>query len=177
MAEHLVEVTRDVSVPFTRVCEIFLHDPDVIFGAASGQVGRGGWGATFWWTLEPAPGSTATLGLEQLAKGQPLSGRPLRWTARMKVISQATGRNSPFPTFSGALEARADATGSRLVLRGNYQPPLGRVGALGDDVIGHHVPRHGLASFLEAAARRLDADSRQRASSWASARPSVSVRA
>jgi len=175
MSKHVVEVTRDVSVPFARVCEIFLHEPDVIFGDASGQVGRGGSSATFWWTLEPAPGSTATLSLEQLAERQPPSGRLVRWTARMKVISQATGRNSPFPTFSGALEARADAAGSRLVLRGNYQPPLGRVGALGDDVIGHHVARRGLASFLEAAARRLDADSRQRASSGASARPSVRV--
>ena len=59
------------------------------------------------------------------------------------------------PRFRGHVRLVADGDQAVLELDGHYQPPLGRVGAVGDEVVGHHVARRALEDFAHALAIRL----------------------
>lgn len=53
------------------------------------------------------------------------------------------------PSFVGELRAVADADGTLLHLRGDYQVPLGAIGALADEVVGRRLARDTLRDLLD----------------------------
>ncbi len=57
----------------------------------------------------------------------------------------------PYPDFSGALTIRADEDYNTcwLELRGEYEPPLGTVGAAFDAVLGSRIASSTARAFLE----------------------------
>ncbi len=79
--------------------------------------------------------------LRPVAKGD-ATVVPLRWVATGQLTSL-------LPVFDAGIELNAagDDT-SRLALRGNYRPPLGKVGALIDTAILHTVAQATADAFL-----------------------------
>ena len=76
--------------------------------------------------------------------------------ARLHVQWHAEEHPEWFPELHAELEfepAGDDATD--LHLTGDYEPPLGPLGALGDRVVGHRVAERSLREFLTGVARRL----------------------
>jgi hypothetical protein len=74
------------------------------------------------------------------------------WLVRL----EPSGTARLLPTFEGTLAVTEDAGAATLRLVGAYEPPLGRIGAFGDGVIGHRIARQSLETFLDHVARRID---------------------
>jgi hypothetical protein len=66
-----------------------------------------------------------------------------------------------FPVLDAAIEFSPVRSGAhdmtQLVLSGSYQPPLGPIGSLADDVAGHRVVVESVEEFLDRLAARLEA--------------------
>jgi hypothetical protein len=61
---------------------------------------------------------------------------------------QAHGGEKLFPIFEGALELRpADGERSRLLMNGEYQPPGGEAGKIGDRALLHRVAEATVKDF------------------------------
>ena len=54
-----------------------------------------------------------------------------------------------FPNFRGVFTVRPKRGGAWLRLQGEYSPPLGRMGALFDALVGRLVARQTMARFLK----------------------------
>ena len=62
------------------------------------------------------------------------------------------------PAFEGRLSFRVRPGGDGVLQAvGSYRPPLGVVGFIVDGAVGHRVAEMSLASFVRAAARRIEA--------------------
>jgi hypothetical protein len=73
---------------------------------------------------------------------------PVSWSARPGA--------SFFPVLDGYMQLEpVSARESRLSLRANYQPPLGRLGKAVDDVAMHNVARATVKDFLDAVRARV----------------------
>jgi hypothetical protein len=76
---------------------------------------------------------------------------PLSW--------QAAEHPALFPTMNGQLVIRpAGDDAIELDLTGEYTPPLGAIGAIGDRLAGHEAATASLRSYLHEIARRLTAE-------------------
>jgi hypothetical protein len=64
-----------------------------------------------------------------------------------------------FPVMDAQLGI-SDVGGKHIGLHlvGEYQPPLGAIGAAGDALAGHHVAENSLRGFLAEVAQRLEAE-------------------
>jgi hypothetical protein len=81
---------------------------------------------------------------------------PVRW--------HAMGHERRYPTFEGELVVTSTPEAATLTLSGAYEVPFGPAGWVGDRVGGHHLAQRSLATFLEDAACRLDAEVDRRSS-------------
>lgn len=91
----------------------------------------------------------------------------LTWAVEMSP----TGHSITFPEFSGRLTlVRVGPDAVQLVLRGNYTPPLGLLGAVADRLFIGRVANRSLSRFLQAAAREIE-----HAARWQRERNPVSV--
>jgi hypothetical protein len=79
-------------------------------------------------------------------------------TLEVPVSWQAVEHPALFPTMNGQLRIR-DAGHETIELRltGEYTPPLGAIGALGDRFVGHQAVTVSLRGYLLDVAHRLDA--------------------
>jgi hypothetical protein len=79
-------------------------------------------------------------------------------TLEVPVSWQAAEHPALFPTMNGQLRIR-DAGHDTIELRltGEYTPPLGAIGAIGDHFAGHQAATASLREYLLEVARRLDA--------------------
>lgn len=76
---------------------------------------------------------------------------PLQW--------QATGFPALFPSLDGELEiARLSLSNTHLGLMGRYEPPLGPVGRLLDEILCHHIVEGSVRMFLRGIAAALGAN-------------------
>ena len=79
---------------------------------------------------------------------------PLRW--------EAAGQPGMFPVLDAVLEFSPVRSGAhdmtQVSLFGHYQPPLGLVGDLADDLAGHRVVVESLEEFLAGLASRLEGE-------------------
>lgn len=82
---------------------------------------------------------------------------PLSWTA--------SSRAALFPAVDGHLEVAAlslDPPRTQVTLTGTYEPPLGAVGAMADDAVGHRLAEATAKHFVEDVVRRLERLKRER---------------
>jgi hypothetical protein len=79
---------------------------------------------------------------------------PLRW--------EDAGQPGIFPVLDAVLEFSPVRSGAhdmtQMTLFGHYQPPLGLVGDLADDVAGHRVVVESVEEFLDGLASRLEGE-------------------
>jgi hypothetical protein len=93
-------------------------------------------------------GRTVDLELGSFEHGSEIARLPLRWLAKEHT--------NLFPTMVG--ELRLSDVGSaetELRLVGEYEPPLGALGAVADRMAGHRVAERSVRDFLEGVAHRL----------------------
>jgi hypothetical protein len=75
---------------------------------------------------------------------------------RIPVTWSARPGGALFPVLEGYLQLEPVSAGeSKLSLRANYQPPLGRLGKAVDDVAMHNVARATVKDFLGAVRDRV----------------------
>ena len=78
--------------------------------------------------------------------------------AVLPLRMSATGPAQLFPRLDADLEiAPADATGTKVTLRGTYAPPLGRIGEAIDRAVLHRLADATLRSFVDEVAGALAA--------------------
>ncbi len=84
---------------------------------------------------------------------------PLRRHGQATLLAfswTATGGGALFPDLDGDLEIRpVDLDRTLLTLRGQYEPPGGRIGHRMDQLVGHHLAEATIRAFLAALAERL----------------------
>jgi len=135
-----IDVREQVDEPYWRVTAVLGLDADAVISPAMHEV-------------RLAIGGTELSRKVQCDVGERVREEhctrvPLRWHAETHAHW--------FPTVEAVLELAplgASATGLRL--RGDYEPPLGAVGAVGDVVVGHVVADHALREFVTSVAQRL----------------------
>ena len=81
---------------------------------------------------------------------------------RFGLSWRAHDHRGALPAFGGDLEVHPDGKGSLLHLSGHYSLPFGRVGGLGDRLVGHRIARRSVQAFLDAAGARIDAEFAQK---------------
>jgi hypothetical protein len=93
-------------------------------------------------------------------------------TLEVPLSCQAAEHPALFPTMNGQLRIR-DAGDETIELRltGEYTPPLGAIGAIGDRFAGHQAATESLRGYLLEVAHRLDAKMAQHTAPFVS-RPS-----
>lgn len=95
-------------------------------------------------------GRTVELELGSFEHGSEIARLPLRWFAK-----EHTGL---FPTMDGELRlSDVGPAETELRLVGEYEPPLGALGAVADRMAGHRVAERSARDFLEGVADRLRA--------------------
>ena len=78
--------------------------------------------------------------------------------ARMAFELQDRARPSAFPRLHGELRVvAAGETRTELTVTGEYDPPLGLVGRVGDRVAGHRLAQNTVDEVTERLARRMEA--------------------
>lgn len=73
---------------------------------------------------------------------------PGRRNERIALEWQPEG-NGPYPTFKGQLIIRPLSGDTELELKGGYEPPLGGVGKMFDNVAGKHIAQATARELLE----------------------------
>jgi hypothetical protein len=142
-----------IPVPFAKVRDIFVDDPAAPFRGS--HPAEGGRGQPFSTSLGVGLGAGASVHQEVTVHlGVPRDSEaafvlPLTW--------RAAGHHQVLPTFSGELDASDGRPGTCLRLTGTYGVPLGVVGELGDDVVGHRLVRRSLEALMGELASRLEA--------------------
>ena len=100
--------------------------------------------------LRIGPGTVAGRVLEHEVVARFGAARQEDEGATLDVGWVATGRAAAFPTFTGELSvAPADGGGTELRLHGHYDPPLGVLGALADELLLHGIAEETLVRFVE----------------------------
>jgi hypothetical protein len=66
-------------------------------------------------------------------------------------------RSRWLPNFNGVLRMRIEGLRTRVLLQGDYLPPLGRIGALLDRLVGRRLARLTAAELIDRLARALEA--------------------
>ncbi|HEX6422034.1 MAG TPA: hypothetical protein VFZ79_01055 [Acidimicrobiales bacterium] len=150
-----IEASTTVQAPFERVRQVLSADPAVVMGADVRPGGdRYGLFRSELGVELPTGGALRKAVDIEAGTLEPIDGAaslPLSW--------RASGHDRLFPVFEGHLRiSRAGEGTTRLLVHGVYVVPLGPVGRFGDGVIGRRLARQSLASFVEDAARRLDAE-------------------
>jgi hypothetical protein len=87
-------------------------------------------------------------------------GRPFQYECTLKIA--ASGGAEFFPKFSGNLSVSALGSGAcELWLQGNYDVPLGSVGAAIDATLLNGAAKRSLSAFLDFLAQTLTVNVRQ----------------
>ena len=111
-------------------------------------------------TVGPDDGSHVTVNRDATATFAPASGAGgLEYQV---LIEWAPTSHEPLPSFSGIFRVQWDEDYGRcrLVLEGQYDPPLGVIGKAFDAVVGHRIARNTVSTMLEQL--RLDIEAAHR---------------
>jgi hypothetical protein len=100
-------------------------------------------------TIGDEAGTHVTIKRNAMATFAPISGAGgLEYQVR---IDWTPLTNEPLPTFDGIFRVQWDEEYGkcRLVLEGNYEPPLGVIGKAFDAAVGHRVAQSTMKTLLE----------------------------
>jgi hypothetical protein len=87
---------------------------------------------------------------------EPEGRAPLSRVMRMKLRWQAAKRPGLFPTMQATLSFYPlSPEETQLDLEGEYEPPLGLVGAGADALVGHRIAEASVHRFVREIGRRL----------------------
>jgi hypothetical protein len=105
----------------------------------------------------PLPGGAGSIVERVQARFGPLIDTPVH--AHTASIEWWPGEGRPFPSFHGtlAIEAAEDYDSCRLTVKGVYQPPLGKLGAAFDSVVGKRIAQVTLKTLLDHVRGALEA--------------------
>jgi hypothetical protein len=108
----------------------------------------------------PMPGATESIKLERTAIATLVPRHRAGEMLPHYAVTWAPEHAGPYPTFSGdlAIESGDDYRSFYLVLNGDYEPPLGAVGAAFDAVIGHRIAQNTARNLLAVIADSIEAD-------------------
>ena len=84
---------------------------------------------------------------------------PVRWVP--------ASHTRVLPGFRGSLAVVPEGDGSIVRITGVYRPPLGRLGAFGDGLIGHRIARRSLDELVALLSTRLLEEARRLATTVA----------
>jgi len=107
----------------------------------------------------PGPGAKGTMRLERTAIATLVPRHAPGEMLPHYAVTWAPEHAGPYPTFSGdlAIENADDYQSFYLVLDGNYEPPLGAVGAAFDAVVGHRIAELTARNLLATIADSIEA--------------------
>ena len=157
-----IEASTTVRVPYERAQEVLSDDPGIMLAeqvTADDRRDRR-FRSELGVDLGAGGGVRQAVDIEigSMTATDHQASLPVRW--------QASGRDRLFPVFDGEIELAPAGPGTtRVVVTGIYTVPLGPVGRFGDGLIGRRLARQSFVSFLDGAARRLDAEVHRRTSS------------
>lgn len=144
-----IEVTCDIRASAENACAVLSGAmPMIVSGTRHAHDGTGTYPSTL--HVDSRHGS---LHHEVLVTVAPTEDAG-RWT----ISIQPVGSERALPSFDGTLAVDDVDNRTRLVLAGNYEPPLGRVGAFGDGVLGHRLARQSLQRLVTECGERLDGE-------------------
>ncbi len=108
----------------------------------------------------PLPGLKETMRLERTAIATLVPRRKAGEMLPHYAVSWAPENGGPYPTFTGdlAIESGDDYDSFYLVLNGEYEAPLGSVGAAFDAVVGHRIATMSARNLLATIADSIEAD-------------------
>lgn len=132
--ERTIEATTTVRGAHARVRGVLVDDPGSVLCETCSEKQRRA--RRFLTQLAVEIGGGASVHQEvEIHLGAP--GPEAGFT--VPVSWKATGHESLYPTFDGALQASPDRSGTRLTLKGTYHLPLGTLGRVGDKVAGRKL--------------------------------------
>jgi hypothetical protein len=154
--DRRIEAATPVRTSLERVRRVVEQDPRTVLGGRP----RGGRGDGHRVSLTvPLRGGSSAVQEVTVRLGAPDGTDdsvvwPISWTpsAPSRVL----------PDLHGTLTARRERGHTLLTLAGTYRPPLGRLGAFGDGLVGHRVARASVQAFLEGMAERIAAETARR---------------
>ena len=108
----------------------------------------------------PVPGAKGTVKLERTAIATLIPRHAPGEMMPHYAVTWAPEQPGPYPTFNGdlAIESGDDYDAFYLVLNGDYQPPLGALGAAFDSVVGHRIAESTAQNLLATIADSIEAD-------------------
>jgi hypothetical protein len=112
-------------------------------------------------TVGPEGGSHVTVTRDATATFAPTSGAGgLEYQV---LIDWAPASKEPLPKFSGVFRVQweEDYGSCRLVLEGQYDPPLGLVGKAFDAVLGHRIAHRTVTAMLDQLRLEIEAAHRK----------------
>lgn len=159
-----IQVSTTVQAPFERVRQVLSEHPAVVMRADVRPAVDGDGRVRSELAVELPAGGTIRKAVDiDVGVLEPEAIESADGAASMPLSWQASGHDRLFPVFEGHLRiSRAGAAATRLLVHGVYTVPLGPVGRFGDGLVGRRLARQSLASFVEDAARRLDAEVHRR---------------
>ena len=137
-----IDLHEQVRVPCWRACALLELEADAIVRPAMDELRVGVGGSELTRKVHSEVGPLVSLDR----------------AARLRLQWHAEQHPEWFPAVDAELEFAPAHTGSDATdihLTGSYEPPLGRLGALGDRVVGRRLAEQSLREFLAGVARRL----------------------
>jgi hypothetical protein len=150
-ARRPIRLIRTIPIPTIAVLARLVVDAGTVIGVqpdASPQAGHRRLGIRFLGDMALAREVTVGYG-PPMEEDDGTAVLPLWW--------EATEHPWLFPTFDGGLEVEETHDGTELRLVGSCRPPLGRLGAVADEIAGFRLARAALDAFLGEVADRLTA--------------------
>ncbi len=153
--QHRSPITeaRIVHVPFPEVSLILADDAQAVVGAHGRRIGDQ--------TMIDLSAHSRRFGIGLSSEAVVDVGTPRAEPGPIPAVTvplswRAAHRTGLFPTMDGALEAfPATVDRTELVITGEYEPPLGRVGELADRALLHRVASAVVAELLESVADEI----------------------
>src|SRR5688572_898871 len=125
-----ITLSHEIRVSAADACwALCERTAQVLTGQAAAHDGGGGPYRT---VLRVETGETVITHRANVQLGPEVVTDPSSWALRI----QPTGAARLLPIFAGTLSVEEDEADTRLVLAGVYEQPLGRLGALGDGLLG-----------------------------------------
>lgn len=156
MVLRSIRVYDYVNQPYDRVVAAVRDDPEALFRAATDMAtSRAHSVAT---ALEVEVGGIAirTPVTIDVGEFQEMDSRPRSRSSALKLRWSAAKHASLFPTMHATLSVYPlSPTETQLDLDGQYEPPLGLLGAAGDALVGHRVAEASVHRLVREMAKRL----------------------
>jgi hypothetical protein len=160
MSRRPIRCYEYVNQPYDRATSIVRSDPAALFRRAADAAGSRAEAVAGALQVEVGGIAIGTdIAIEVEGIEEPEGRAPLSRVMRLKLRWQAAKRPGMFPTMQATLSFYPlSPEETQLDFEGEYEPPLGLVGAGADAVVGHRIAEASVHRFLREIATRLAAE-------------------